>query len=283
VPSQGFLVPIPQRLFDINGNPADGWMIRTTLAGLSTPVTTYSNATLTSANASPLVLNAGYFSMFVADALIIDIDIYNASDVFQFSIDGVEAMTDIDGFVPSTSYNRAGATDSNGTYASATLTSPTITGNSINGVVVAKSVTFAETAAGVSHVATIPIPAGADLLDILVSAGVLWGAAAAVLKVGDTADDDGYFIGVDLKANDLLVGEVLSVSGSTGNWGGKNGAYLVAATGRRGPAATNFGTHYTAGSNILATITVTTPSVTTGRTYLTVFYAVGQTVAPVVT
>jgi hypothetical protein len=162
-----------------------------------------------------------------------------------------------------------------------TIVSPVITGDAIGGVVVAKTVNFVADATSVTHTATIAIPAGATLLDILVSAGVLWGAAAAVLKVGDTADDDGYFIGVDLKATDLLVGEVISVSGSTGNWGGKNGAYLVAATGRRGPAATNFGAHYPAGSNILATVTVTTPAVTTGRTYLTVFYAVGQVAAVV--
>jgi hypothetical protein len=159
------------------------------------------------------------------------------------------------------------------------MASPT----SIDGGVVAKSVTLAETATGVSHVATIPIPAGATLLDIQVSGGVLWGAAAAVLKVGDTADDDGYFIGVNAKATDLLPGEVLSVAGGTSNWGGKNGAYLNATTGQRGPTTANFGTRYVAGSNILATVTVTTPSVTTGRTYLTVFYAVGQTITPVVT
>lgn len=201
-------------------------------------------------------------------------------------------------YLPRCNYNRIGATDSNGTYAGATftgasaigagatittptITSPTITGDAIGGVVVCKRVQFTEDATSLTHTATIALPANSTLLDILISAGVLWGAAAAVLKVGDTADDDGYFVGVDLKATDLLVGEVLSVSGSTGNWGGKNGAYLVAATGRRGPAATNFGAHYTAGSNITGIITVTTPAVTTGRTYMDVFYAVGQSVTPV--
>lgn len=150
------------------------------------------------------------------------------------------------------------------------------------GGIICKVINFAETAAGVSHVGTIPIPPGAILHGIDVISQVLWGAAAAVLKVGDTADDDGYFIGVNLKATDALVGEVLDTEVSE-LWGGKQGAYLVAATGQRGPLASNFGKYYVAGSNILATITVTTPSVTTGRTSVIVRYSMLGTVAPVVT
>jgi hypothetical protein len=98
------------------------------------------------------------------------------------------------------------------------------------------------------------------------------------MKVGDTVDDDGYFTGINLKATDLLVGEVLSIADST-NWGGKNGAYLVAATGQRGPVATNFGTYYAAGSNILGTVTVGTPATTAGRTFMKVVYSLGTVVA----
>jgi hypothetical protein len=43
------------------------------------------------------------------------------------------------------------------------------------------------------------------------------------LKVGDVADDDGYFTGVDLKATDLLAGESLSFALA----GGKAGAYIA--------------------------------------------------------
>jgi len=187
-----------------------------------------------------------------------------------YKSNGGDTLTAISGATISV---EAGATE---THAN----NPAFTG-APTGIVVAKTVSFVEDATSLTHTGTVAIPAGATLLDILISAGVLWGAAAAVLKVGDTADDDGYFVGVDLKATDLLVGEVLSVSGSTGNWGGKNGAYLVAATGRRGPAASNFGAHYAAGSNITGIVTVTTPAVTTGRTYMTVFYATGTAVAPV--
>lgn len=280
--AQGYLVGLPQRLFDADGEPANAWKVYTWTADgtFTTPITTYSDADLSSANTNPIIADAsGYFRAFVGVGVSLDLQIKNASGVLQFTFLGQLPS----GYDPAINYDRTGATDSNGTYADATLTNPTITGDGVDGVVVAKRVTLAETATGVSHVATVAIPAGGTLLDILVSGGVLWGAAAAVLKVGDTADDDGYFTAVNLKATDLLAGETLSVSGSTSNWGGKNGVYLVAATGQRGPTSSNFGTYYAAGSNILITVTVTTPSVTTGRTYVTVFYAAGQTVAPVVT
>lgn len=251
--AQGFLVGLPQRLFDADGAPLDGALVYTWTADgtLTTPLTTYSDSALTSANTNPIVADAsGYFRAFTASGLPLDLEVKNSAGVLQFTLLGVEPMA-----------------------------SPT----SVSGGAVGQSVIFAETATGVLHTATIPIPANATLLDIQVSGGVAWGAGAAVLDVGDTADPNGYFASVNLKATDLLAGEVLSVAGSTANWGGRNGAYLVASTGQRGPTSSNFGTRYIAGSNIIATVTVTTPSVTTGRTYLTVFYAAGLTIAPVVT
>jgi hypothetical protein len=250
---QGYLVGLPQRLFDADNLPADGWLVGTFVADgtFTTELITYIDAALTSLNTNPIVCDAsGYFRAFVAAGTNLDIEVRNASGVLQFTLLSQEPM------------------------ASAT---------SDSGAVLAYTVTFSETATGVSHVASIAIPAGATLLDAQTCGGVLWGGGAVVYKLGDTADDDGYFIGVNLKATDLLPGEVLSIAGGTSNWGGKNGAYLNATTGQRGPAASNFGTYYAAGSNIVATITVTTPAVTTGRTYLTVFYATGIVTAPVVT
>jgi hypothetical protein len=164
-----------------------------------------------------------------------------------------------------------------------TLTNPVINapnGRLSTGMMITKVVPFIEDAVSTSHTGTIPIPAGAILHNIQVMSEALWLAAAAVLKVGDTADDDGYFVGVDLKATDLLVGEVLDTSPST-SWGGKEGAYLVAATGRRGPTANNFAKYYKAGSNIVGTITVTTPGSAQGRTFLIVTYSIGESIAAV--
>lgn len=149
------------------------------------------------------------------------------------------------------------------------------------GAIITKMVEFVEDATHTSHVGTVPIPPGAILLGIDVIPQVLWGAGSAAMSVGDTASATGYFNAINLKATDALVGEVFDTNASE-LWGGKQGAYLVAATGQRGPTASNFGKKYVAGSNIVATITVGTPAVTTGRTTMVVRYCVPPTIAPVV-
>jgi len=95
--AQGYQANLPQRLWDSNGDPAVGWKITTLTAGTSTPVTTYSNAALTSANTNPIITNAsGFFRLFVAEAVVLDLDVTDDADVPQtdYSIDGIEAMPD---------------------------------------------------------------------------------------------------------------------------------------------------------------------------------------------
>jgi hypothetical protein len=155
-----------------------------------------------------------------------------------------------------------------------------VTGNATSGVVVSKVARLVENGAGTSYTATIPIPAGAVLQDVQLIAEALWNGTSATAKVGDTADDDGYFTGVNLKATDLVVGEILSAKHST-LWGGKEGAYLVAASGRRGPTSTNFGAYYAAGSNITCIVTPGAADGSAGRTVLSVTYSVGEVIAQV--
>lgn len=137
-------------------------------------------------------------------------------------------------------------------------------------------VSFTEDATSTTHTGSVVLPAASWLHNIQVLSQALWTGGTAVMKVGDTADDDGYFIGVDLKATDLLVGEVLDTTPST-SWGGKEGAYLVAATGRRGPTSSNFAKYYAAGSTITGVVTVGTPATTAGRTFMAVTYSCGVT------
>lgn len=88
----------------------------------------------------------------------------------------------------------------------------------------AAEVTFTETAGAGTYTGAVAIPAGATILDILIAGVALWDNAGAVtLKVGDVADDDGYYTGVNLKATDLLAGESLSFALA----GGKAGAYIA--------------------------------------------------------
>ncbi len=102
MPSQGFLIPMPQVLWDsVLQEPAQGWKIYYTHAGLGTPVTTYSEATLSSANADPVVTSVGTWRAFVAEAVIVDIEVKNAAGVSQFTVESVEAMPDTTGASPS--------------------------------------------------------------------------------------------------------------------------------------------------------------------------------------
>jgi hypothetical protein len=159
---------------------------------------------------------------------------------------------------------------------------PLIERNRASGNIITKVVTFTENATNTVHTGSVVLPPTAWLHNIQVLSSVLWTGGTATMKVGDTADDDGYFTGIDLKATDLLVGEVLDTSPST-SWGGKEGAYLVAASGRRGPAATNFAKYYAAGSTIAGIVTVGTPATTAGRTFMAVTYSVGEVIAAVST
>ena len=170
------------------------------------------------------------------------------------------------------------------TLTTPTLTTPTLTapsGTASTGLLITKSGVITELTGTATYTITIPVPAGAWVQDITVTNQALWTAGtSATGTVGDTADPDGFFTGIDMKATDLVVGEVLSVKDST-LWGGKEGAYLVAATGRRGPTSTNFGLYYAAGSNIVFAVAKTGTG-TAGRTHVSVTYSVGEVIAQTV-
>lgn len=178
-----------------------------------------------------------------------------------------------------------GTVAGNPTITAPVLTTPTLTapsGTASTGVMITKSGVITELTGDGTYTITVAVPAGAWIHDIRVTNQALWTAGtSATLKVGDTANDDGYFIGGNMKATDLPLGEVLSVMDST-MWGGLEGAYLVAATGQRGPVATNFGLYYAAGSNILFAV-VKAGTGTAGRTAVSVTYSIGEVIAQVVT
>jgi hypothetical protein len=126
--AQGYIVPLPQRLFDTNGLPAVSWTIETfTATGgtFSTPLVTYSDATLLSSNGVSATTDpSGYYRMFLAADTSLDLRVKNAAGVVQYTFLNIRPETS--GYTTSDSYNRTGATDTGGTYASATFTSPTL-------------------------------------------------------------------------------------------------------------------------------------------------------------
>lgn len=127
-------------------------------------------------------------------------------------------------------------------------------------------VSFTEDGSGTSYTGTIPVAAGTLVLDIQFRSTVLWNGTSAALDIGDDDDPNGYFAAVNLKSTDLLVGEVLSIASSE-NWGGKPGAYLVAATGLKSA------TYYAAANNIIGVITPGAADGSAGRSFMHVFYA----------
>jgi len=126
----------------------------------------------------------------------------------------------------------------------------------------AQRVSFTETTGAGTYTGSISVPAGALIIDIKVWSTVLWDTqTSATMKVGDT-DDDGWYTGINLKATDLLVGEEINFE----NLGGKQGVYLVAATGLRSAA-------YSASARLVTGI-ITTVGTTgsAGRTFMSVLY-----------
>ena len=115
-------------------------------------------------------------------------------------------------------------------------------------------------AAGV-YTASVNLPAGSHLFDILVEGVALWdNGTSATLIVGDGTDDDGYFTGVNLKATDLLAGESLSFAMA----GGKAGADIANSQVNR---------RYTGGERtITAKVTTVGTAPTTGETRVLVIW-----------
>ena len=148
--------------------------------------------------------------------------------------------------------------------------------SSIEGMVHSKLVTFTEDATSTTHTGTVAIPAGSQILDIIVWSTVLWGDGQASIIVGDATDDDGWFTATELDATDLLVGERLQAA-SDNFWGGQQGAYLTTA-GRFGPATGDgMGGYYASAGSVIGKVSVTGPSATAGRTFMNVIYATPST------
>lgn len=145
-------------------------------------------------------------------------------------------------------------------------TALTQTASQLNGSkIYEQSVLFAEAGAG-TYTGTVALPAGAVIQDVIVHAIALWAAAtSAAMIVGDVDDPNGFFDAVDLKATDLLAGESINFTQT----GGKEGADLD------DPAA---GAHvrrrYLATARSVTGKIVSTGAGTTGRTLMTVVYAV---------
>jgi len=137
-------------------------------------------------------------------------------------------------------------------------------------------VDFVEDATSVSHTASVPLPAGSVIQDIYIYSRANWGDDAVTMDIGDTADPNGYLAAFPMDDAEVAAPQVGSWLSNTFNAAEAYGAYCLAAADRPlvGPTSNNFGWNYVAGSNLIITINVTTPSATTGRTTVVVYYTV---------
>lgn len=129
--------------------------------------------------------------------------------------------------------------------------------------------TFTETTGAGVYTGSVTVPASAWITDIKIWNTAYWTAAStALMDVGDGVDPDGWFTQINLKATDIVPNEVIDFN----NTGGKEGAYIVSATGQRT-------TMYSALERVISGIVTTTgASGSAGRTRMVVFYTDPTTV-----
>lgn len=130
-----------------------------------------------------------------------------------------------------------------------------------NGINVAEAV-FTETTGAGTYTGTVTVPAGGIVLDVQVHGIALWTATtSALMVVGDAGTADGFFTSTNLKATDLLAGEVNNFE----HPGGKAGVYI----------ASEQRVLYSATSRLITGTVVTVGAAgNAGRTRLVVVYAV---------
>ncbi len=141
------------------------------------------------------------------------------------------------------------------------------------GQVISEMVTFTENTVNGTFTGTIVVPAGSYLIDVIVHSVALWNdGAGATMIVGDTADPNGFFDAIDLRATDLLAGEQISM----GITGGKEGADFDGGE----SAGDHLRRRYLSGArNVIGVVTATTKDGTTGVTHMVVVYVTPTNVA----
>lgn len=138
--------------------------------------------------------------------------------------------------------------------------------NATGYLVVYEAMTFTETSGDGTYTGTVAMPAGSYLIDIQCHGIALWTAGtSASLKVGDGADDDGFYTATDLKATDLLAGEANTLE----HPGGKAGAYI----------GSEQRVLYSSTARSVIGVIAKVGTGTAGRTHVTVQYAVPTVVA----
>jgi hypothetical protein len=131
-----------------------------------------------------------------------------------------------------------------------------------NYVVKAAEVTYTETAGAGAYLASVVVPAGSWLLDVVVHGVALWDNAGAVdMDVGFAGGTEIFDITSLKSGGDLVAGE--SISFGTGSDGGEGGS----------TASTNYARYSATSRTITGEITSASTGGSTGRTRMLVLWA----------
>ena len=155
-----------------------------------------------------------------------------------------------------------------------------ISKNGTKMVMTSQTIKLSTVGAAGTYAADILLPAGHIIHNISVVAVALCNAGtSAALDIGDynnaatpiAIDADGFFDGIDLKANDLLVGEGIDFYRT----GGKHGDYLPYTDDGQN-AASHVNALYSATARRIRASCTTVGTSTTGETLITVLYSVPE-------
>lgn len=140
----------------------------------------------------------------------------------------------------------------------------------VQGMLYCAERTFTETSGAGTYTATVPIPAGATVVDLVWKNTVVWNnAGTCVAQVGDDDDADGYLAAVDIKtvpgADTVGYGGLSTKMSDTGSgvYKGKGGKYCAAA------------------KTITATVVTSSTGGGNGRSRLLVFFMIQTPVAAI--
>ena len=169
------------------------------------------------------------------------------------------------------------------TLASPVLTTPTITTPTLTtplGVVVALETLFTQVAGNKTHTATFTIPAGATILDVIVTNVVLWNSETSATLNAGLVDPDCFFSTLDLA--DLAAGQSTNFAWPLDS-GGASIPEIDGGMGNQQLGATNGFLYNASAVSLAVVITDTNVTGTNGRTRVTVVYSLPSSViAPTV-
>lgn len=159
------LAPAPKaQFFDANGNPLVGGKVYTYAAGTTTPLATFTDASATTPNTNPIILDArGECNLWFSTATSYKVVLKNANDVQQWSVDNIVTY----GSIAAQNFNNVNITGGAITGVTATFDLVgNVSGNAgtvTNGVYLAATQTLTnKTITGLNTTSTIKDPNGTD-------------------------------------------------------------------------------------------------------------------------